>query len=116
MKRGGIVGKSRTENDLAAPERCFRYFSDGRVRIDECAGRNGVSGDRNDREIVGDERMRRVDVPRCDEDGTALGSNVIESPCEHTCDEREADEGALADQRSSAGDRTRTEMATSTMR
>ena len=60
--------------------------------------------------------MRRIEVPRSDDDRASLGSEVIEGPGEHARDEGKDNESALTDQRSSAGDRTTTEIATSAKR
>src|SRR5258706_15058381 len=60
--------------------------------------------------------MSRIDAPRGNDDGTPLRSGVIEDPGESSGDEGKNDESALSDQRSSAGDRTRTEIATSAKR
>jgi len=60
--------------------------------------------------------MRRVNIPRRDDDGAPLRTHVIERPGERTGDEGKHDEGALADQSWSAGERTTTVIAPSTVR
>ena len=116
MERGCIHGQSRLEDDLAPPERRPRQLSQGCALVGERTRRNRVGGHGHDTEVVGGERVGPVNIPRRDNDRAPLRTHVIERPSERTGRESKHDESALADQSWSAGDRTTTVIAPSTVR
>ena len=116
MERSGLVREGRLEDNLPAPERSSRQLPHRASRISDRARWDRVGGHRYDREVLRHEWMSRVDITRGDDDRTPVRTDVIEDSGEGPRYEGKGNESPLADQSTSAGERTTTAIAASTVR
>ena len=92
MELGGAIGEGRSEQDLPAPERCARELPDRSAHVGKGAGRNGIDRNRDDREVVGHERMSRIEISRRDYDRASLRADVVQRASDGAGHEREHEE------------------------